>query len=175
MQVFDLRWKTCIISDQIPVVFFIWCFSTYQDSSIWPKWSSFIDFWLHEWLISFSGRSRPSDKGEGGRSSRPWDKGGGWSPKKNFWPFKPQSQSKNKWGGYRPLPWICHWVNYDCSSHFLCFISFSGPCCRCRRFIKMWHVRWQPCRNGCQKQLGGSVDVWLYTGLRRNWTNEVGC
>ena len=48
----------------------------------------------------FSGRSRPSDKGEGGggRSSRPWDKGGGVSKKlgKKFW-------SKNKVGGGPPL------------------------------------------------------------------------
>ena len=110
-----------------------------------------------------AGHLNPEIRGEGGLQ------------KKIFWPFKPQSRSKNKWGGDRPLPWICHWVNYNCSSHFPCFISFSGPCCRCRRFIKMWHVRWQSCCNGCQKQLGGSVDVWLYTGLRRNWTNEVGC
>ena len=164
MQVFDLRWKTCVISDQVLVVFFIWCFITNQDSSIWPKWSSFIDFWLHEWLISFSGRE-----------SRPSDKGRGWSPKKFFLALQASVWSKNKWVGGGPLPWICHWVNYDCSSHFPCFISFSGPCCRCRRFIKMWHVRWQSCCNGCQEQLGGSVDVWLYTGLRRNWTNEVGC
>ena len=52
MQVFDLRWKTCFISDQILLMFFIRCFITYQDSSTWPKWPSFIGFWLHEWQMS---------------------------------------------------------------------------------------------------------------------------
>ena len=32
-------------------------------------------------LVEFSGRSRPSDKGGGGQSSKPWDKGAGVSKK----------------------------------------------------------------------------------------------
>ena len=42
-----------------------------------------------------SGESRPSDKG-GGRTFRPWDKGG----------------SGLKITGRRPLPWTWHWVVY---------------------------------------------------------------
>lgn len=46
MQVFDLRWK-CFISMKP-----WWCFIGYQDTSTWPKWSSFLGCWLNEYLIS---------------------------------------------------------------------------------------------------------------------------
>ena len=52
---------------------------------------------------------RPSDKG--GRSSRPWDKGGPGLKKKFFSALRASVWSKNK-GGHGPpgpFPWIHHW------------------------------------------------------------------
>ena len=64
--------------------------------------------------IEVSGRSRPSDKGGGGRSSRPWDKGESGLPKKFFRPFGPHFGLKIKGGGPPgPLPLIRHWRCYD--------------------------------------------------------------
>ena len=54
-----------------------------------------------------SGGFRPSDKGgEGGRSSRPWYKGGGggWPQKIFFWPFGPHFGLKIRGGQGPPSP-----------------------------------------------------------------------
>ena len=41
---FHLRWKPGGVSSGVSL--------GYQDSSTWPKWRSFIGFWLHELLMS---------------------------------------------------------------------------------------------------------------------------
>ena len=50
-----------------------------------------------------SGRSRPSDKGGRGVSSRLWDKGGRQLHEKIFWPFEPHFGPKIWWEG-TPVP-----------------------------------------------------------------------
>ena len=50
-----------------------------------------------------NGRSRPSDKGGGGRSSRPWNKGG-WSKNNFFSALQASVWSKNKGGAGSPGP-----------------------------------------------------------------------
>ena len=58
-------------------------------------------------------------RGEGGRSSRPLDGGGGGrAPKKNF--FGPLCGLKIRGKGSGPLPWILHWngdVTASCTAH----------------------------------------------------------
>ena len=60
-------------------------------------------------VYGYSGRSRPSDKGGRGRSSRLWGKGRG-GLKRNFRPFGPRFGIKIRGNRPRgPLPWIRPW------------------------------------------------------------------
>ena len=66
-------------------------------------------------MITYSGRSRPSDKGGGEQSSRPWDKGVGLVSKKKFCQsFGPQFGLKIRAGQPDPSPGS----TTDLMSHF---------------------------------------------------------